>query len=264
MGNEVLIKVRNLVVKYGDNLILDRISFEVFKGEILFILGGSGCGKTTLVRHMMGLNRPSSGNIIIDGIDITSCEDAEFKNTLRKIGILFQGSALFGSMSLAENVALPIQEFSGLSAEAVHNLVRMKLCRVDLAGFENYRPHELSGGMKKRAGLARALALNPKILFLDEPTAGLDPVIASEIDELIVNININNGTTIIVVTHELHSIFGIAQRIIMLDKNVRGIIAEGNPRDLKTDSDNPYVRRFLNREIASSDPNACISNSKPG
>jgi len=251
MEKDVLITVRNLVVKYGDTLILDNISFDVLKGEILFILGGSGCGKTTLVRHLMGLNRPFSGKIIIDGIDLTSCGDADFMKTLRKIGMLFQGSALFGSMSLAENIALPIQEFSGLSAEAIHDLVRMKLCRVDLGGFEQYLPHELSGGMKKRAGLARALALNPKILFLDEPTAGLDPVIATEIDELILNINKNNGTTIIVVTHELHSILGIAERIIMLDKNTKGIIAEGNPRSLKAHSDNPYVRKFLNRQVGS-------------
>lgn len=251
MKDDVLITVRNLVVKYGDNLILDNISFDVFKGEILFILGGSGCGKTTLIRHLMGLDRPFSGKIIIDGIDLTSCGDADFMKTLRKIGMLFQGSALFGSMSLAENIALPIQEFSGLSAEAIHELVRMKLCRVDLNGFEHYLPHELSGGMKKRAGLARALALNPKILFLDEPTAGLDPVIATEIDELILNINKNNGTTIIVVTHELHSILGIAERIIMLDKNIKGIIAEGNPRFLKEHSDNPYVHKFLNRHVGS-------------
>jgi phospholipid/cholesterol/gamma-HCH transport system ATP-binding protein len=251
MKDDVLITVRNLVVKYGDNLILDNISFDVFKGEILFILGGSGCGKTTLIRHLMGLDRPFSGNIVIDGIDLTSCRDADFMKTLRKIGMLFQGSALFGSMSLAENIALPIQEFSGLSAEAIHDLVRIKLCRVDLNGFEQYLPHELSGGMKKRAGLARALALNPKILFLDEPTAGLDPVIATEIDELILNINKNNGTTIIVVTHELYSILGIAERIIMLDKNIKGIIAEGNPRFLKEHSDNPYVRKFLNRHVGS-------------
>lgn len=245
----MLIKVEKLVVKYGENLILDNVSFVVYEGEILFVLGGSGCGKTTLIRHMMGLNKPTSGKIFIDGVDITSCDDQAFQKTLRKIGILFQGSALFGSMSIAENIALPIEEYSGLPKNVISDLVRMKLCRVDLGGFENYRPHELSGGMKKRAGLARALALNPKILFLDEPTAGLDPVMAAEIDGLILHINKNNGTTIVVVTHELSSILGIAQRIIMLDKNKKGVIAEGNPAFLKQHSEDATVRQFFNPQI---------------
>jgi phospholipid/cholesterol/gamma-HCH transport system ATP-binding protein len=173
--------------------------------------------------------------------------------TLKKIGILFQSSALFGSMTLAENVSLPIEEYTGLSKSAINDLVRMKLCRVDLSGFENYRPHELSGGMKKRAGLARALALNPKILFLDEPTAGLDPVTAAEIDDLILHINENNGTTIVIVTHELYSIFGIAKRIIMLDKTRKGIIAEGDPVFLKEHSDNLAVKQFFNRQLGTTD-----------
>lgn len=245
---EPLIKVENLVVKYGDNLILDHVSFDVSEGEILFVLGGSGCGKTTLVRHMMGLNFPTSGKIIIDGVEITDCDDQTFRQTLRKIGILFQSSALFGSMTIAENVALPIKEYSGLPESAVHDLVRMKLCRVNLGGFENYQPHEISGGMKKRAGLARALALNPKILFLDEPTAGLDPVTAAEIDELILHINQNNGTTIVIVTHELASIFALAKRVIMLDKIKKGIIAEGDPESLRKNSSEISVRNFFNRQ----------------
>jgi len=253
MKKEVLIKVENLVVNYGENLILDQVSFDVYQGEILFILGGSGCGKTTLIRHMIGLSSPTSGHVFIDGIDISTCDDQAFKITLKKIGILFQGSALFGSMTLAENVSLPIEEYTGLSKGAINDLVRMKLCRVDLSGFENYRPHELSGGMKKRAGLARALALNPKILFLDEPTAGLDPVTAAEIDDLILHINKNNGTTIVIVTHELYSIFGIAKRIIMLDKTRKGIIAEGDPVFLKEHSDNLAVRQFFNRQLGTGD-----------
>ena len=248
MGAEILITVEHLVVRYGSQLILDKVGFNVYKGEILFILGGSGCGKTTLIRQMMGLDRPASGNIVIDGVDITTCGDKAFEETRRKIGILFQGSALFGSMTLAENVALPVREYARLSENAVNDLVRMKLCRVDLAGFEDYFPHELSGGMKKRAGLARALALNPKILFLDEPTAGLDPVTAAEIDELILSINRHNRTTIIIVTHELPSIFGLAKRIIMLDKNIKGIIAEGDPRYLRDNSQNKFVRQFFNRQ----------------
>jgi phospholipid/cholesterol/gamma-HCH transport system ATP-binding protein len=249
MEKDILIKVENLVINYGENLILDRVSFDVYRGEILFILGGSGCGKTTLIRHMIGLSSPTAGNILIDGVDITTCNDRAFQMTLRKIGILFQSSALFGSMSLAENISLPIEEYSGLPNSAIHDLVRMKLCRVGLSGFENYRPHELSGGMKKRAGLARALALNPKILFLDEPTAGLDPVTAAEMDDLILHINENNGTTIVIVTHELYSIFGIAKRILMLDKTRKGIIAEGDPIFLKEHSDNLAVRQFFNRQL---------------
>jgi len=249
MGKEILIQVKNLVVKYGESLILDNINFDVFKGEILFVLGSSGCGKTTLIRHMMGLNRPLSGNVLIDGVDITASNEKDFQKTLRKIGILFQSSALFGSMTLAENVALPIEEYTGLNQLAINDLVRMKLCRVDLAGYEDYHPHEISGGMKKRAGLARALALNPKILFLDEPTAGLDPVTSAEIDELILNINKNNGTTIIIVTHELHSIFNVAKRVIMLDKNKKGIIAEGDPFFLRDNSDHMTVRHFFNRQL---------------
>ena len=248
MEKEILIRVENLVVKYGDNLILDHVSFNVYKGEILFILGGSGCGKTTLIRHMMGLNRPSVGRIIIDGIDITTCDEQSFRNTMRKIGILFQSSALFGSMTLAENVSLPIEAYVDLPKHLVADMARIKLCQVDLAGFEHYRPHEISGGMKKRAGLARALALNPKIVFLDEPSAGLDPVTAVEIDDLIIQINQRNGATMIIVTHELHSIFGIAQRVIMLDKDKKGIIAEGSPQSLKDHSDIPYVRQFFARQ----------------
>lgn len=245
-----LIRVKDLVVRYGDNLILDRVSFDVFQGEILFVLGGSGCGKTTLIRHMMGLDRPTAGQIVIDGVDITACDDRQFRRTQRKIGILFQSSALFGSMNIAENVALPVTEYIDLPREIIQDLVRMKLCRVDLGGFENYYPHEISGGMKKRAGLARALALNPKILFLDEPTAGLDPITAAEIDALIANINRNNGTTIVIVTHELDSIFTLAKRIVMLDKDKKGIIAEGDPVYLKSHSDTPFVRKFLNRRTS--------------
>lgn len=248
---DALIKVRDLTIHYGDFSVLEGVSFDVIGGEILFVLGGSGSGKTSLIRNMMGLDRPLAGRIVIDGVDITSCGETDFRKTIRKIGILFQGSALFGSMTLAENIALPIREYSDLTDEAVHTLVHMKLCRVGLAAFMSNRPHELSGGMKKRAGLARALALNPKILFLDEPTAGLDPITAAEIDELILHINRSNATTIVIVTHELQSIFGIADRIVMLDKTTRGIIAEGDPRYLRDQSENPYVRRFLGRKIES-------------
>ncbi len=248
MENNAIIKVRNLIARYGEDVILDQVSFDVFYGEILVILGGSGCGKSTLLRHMIGLNIPFSGNVFIDGVDITSCDDDSFHDTLTKIGVLFQGSALFGSMTLEENIELPIEEYSGLNHSAINSLAKMKLSMVDLSGYENHMPSELSGGMKKRAGLARALALNPKILFLDEPSAGLDPVTSSEIDELILHINKSIGTTMVIVTHELDSIFSVAHRVIMLDKTTKGIIAEGNPAHLRDHSQIPFVRQFFNRK----------------
>lgn len=246
-----IITVQDLVAQYGENVILDGVNLEVFKGEILVVLGGSGCGKSTLLRHMVGLDIPRSGNIIVDGIDITNCNDADFKTTLRKIGILFQSSALFGSMTLTENMAVPIAEYSDLPKSVITDLIRMKLRRVDLSEFENYLPFEISGGMKKRAGLARALALNPEILFLDEPTAGLDPVSAAEIDNLILQINQSSKTTIVIVTHELFSIFKVAHRVIMLDKATKGIIAQGDPHYLKDHSENEKVKGFFNRESSS-------------
>ena len=248
MEKATIIQVKNLVARFGDEVILDQISFDVFEGEIFVIMGASGCGKTTLLRHMIGLSSPFSGSVFINGVDITSCDDLTFKNTLRKIGVLFQGSALFSSMTIAENIALPITEYSGLPKSSIHNLVRMKLKMVDLAGYENYLPSEISGGMKKRAGLSRALALNPRILFLDEPLAGLDPVTSAGIDELILRINKSIGTTMVIVTHELESIFSVAQRVIMLDKSTKGIIAEGDPRSLQDQSQNPFVRQFFNRK----------------
>lgn len=248
MEKKPIIQVTDLTAGYDDDIILDNVTFDVNPGEVFVILGGSGCGKTTLLRHLVGLNRPLSGRVIIDGDDIASNDSAVVDNALKKIGILFQSSALFGSMTIEENVALPIAEYSDLSRQAIFDLVRMKLCMVDLSGYENHLPSEISGGMKKRAGLARALALNPKILFLDEPTAGLDPPTSAEIDALILHINRAIGTTIVIVTHELDSIFSIAQRVIMLDKETKGIIAEGNPEYLKENSDIESVRAFFNRQ----------------
>lgn len=245
---KALINVRNLVAKYGDSTILDNVNLDIYKGEILAIIGGSGCGKTTLLRHLVGLNSPASGSIIIDEHEITAGDEEVFDAALRKIGILFQEGALFGSMTIAENVALPIQEYTDLSSASVANLVRMKLCSVDLGGYEDHLPSELSGGMIKRAALARALALNPEILFLDEPTAGLDPVISAEIEELIMRINHSMGTTMVIITHSLNIIFKVAHRIIMLDKSAKGVVAQGNPRDLKENSPNPTVQRFFNRQ----------------
>lgn len=249
---DTLIRVEDLQAGYGEAVVLNNINFDIRRGELLAIIGGSGCGKTTLLRHLVGLMQPARGRISIDGYDITNGDEETFQKALRKIGILFQGGALFGSMTIAENVALPIREYTDLPPEAVHTLVRMKLCSVDLGGYERHLPSELSGGMIKRAALARALALNPEILFLDEPTAGLDPVTSAEIEDLILRINHSLGTTIVTVTHSLNIIFKVAHRIIMLDKTEKGIIAQGNPGELKEKSPNPAVRQFFNRQTKAS------------
>lgn len=247
MHRKVIIQVRDLVAKYGEDTILDQISFDVYEEEIFVVLGGSGCGKTTLLKHLIGLMQPYSGQVTIDGDEISNCDDETFQRMLRKIGILYQSAALLGSMTLAENVALPIKEYTDLPQKSVDTLVSMKLHLVHLDGYESYLPSELSGGMRKRAGLARALALNPRILFFDEPSAGLDPITAAEIDNLILNLNKSQGTTMLIVTHELPSIFAVANRVIMLDKRTRGIIAEGDPKYLRDHSQNPFVRHFFNR-----------------
>ncbi len=244
----VAIKVMEMVAGYGEEIILNRINFEVYEGEIFVILGGSGCGKSTLLKHLIGLNRPMGGNIVIDGVDITDDKGGNFQQVLRQCGILFQSGALFGSMTVAENVALPMQEHTDLPASYIDNIVKMKLAQVSLTGYENHLPSEISGGMRKRAGLARAMALNPKILFFDEPSAGLDPITSAELDQLIIRLNRSYGTTMVIVTHELPSIFTVAHRVIMLDKRFKSIIAEGSPQYLSDNSQNLYVRQFFNRE----------------
>lgn len=248
MEKHKIIQVRDLTVGYGTDIILENISFDILEGEIFIVLGGSGCGKSTLLKHLIGLIPPLSGQIRIDGEDISNCNETTFKKILRKIGVLYQSTALFGSMTIAENVSLPIKEYTGLPQKSVETLVKMKLNMVNLKGYENHLPSEISGGMRKRAGLARAMALNPKILFFDEPSAGLDPVTSVELDNLIIHLNKSLGTTMVIVTHELQSIFNVAHRVIMLDKQTKGIIAEGNPMHLKDHSENPFVRNFFNRK----------------
>ena len=248
MEKHKIIQVRDLIVGYGTDIILENISFDVLEGEIFIVLGGSGCGKSTLLKHLIGLSSPLSGQIRIDGEDISNCNEVKFKKVLRKIGVLYQSTALFGSMTIAENVSLPIKEYTDLPQKSVDTLVKMKLNMVNLKGYENHLPSEISGGMRKRAGLARAMALNPKILFFDEPSAGLDPVTSVELDNLIIHLNKSLGTTMVIVTHELQSIFNVAHRVIMLDKQTKGIIAEGNPMHLKDHSENPFVRNFFNRK----------------
>lgn len=248
MEKHKIIQVRDLIVGYGTDIILENISFDVPEGEIFIVLGESGCGKSTLLKHLIGLIPPLSGQIRIDGKDISNCNETTFKKILRKIGVLYQSTALFGSMTIAENVSLPIKEYTDLPQKSVDTLVKMKLNMVNLKGYENHLPSEISGGMRKRAGLARAMALNPKILFFDEPSAGLDPVTSVELDNLITHLNKSLGTTMVIVTHELQSIFNVAHRVIMLDKQTKGIIAEGNPKHLKDHSENPFVRNFFNRK----------------
>lgn len=248
MEGRPIIQVRDLAAGYGEETILEHVTFDVYRGEILVIVGGSGSGKSTLLKHIVGLLRPSSGQVVIDGDDVVSADPAAFGGILKKIGILYQGGGLFGSMTIGENIALPIQEHTELAPEAISVLVRMKLGLVNLTGHEDYLPSEMSGGMKKRAGLARAMALNPKILFFDEPSAGLDPVTSAGIDQLILHINKTLGTTIVIVTHELQSIFAVARRVIMLDRKARGILAAGDPKELRDKSPNPAVRRFFNRQ----------------
>jgi phospholipid/cholesterol/gamma-HCH transport system ATP-binding protein len=247
-----IIIVENLTACFGNNIVFERVSFQVYKGEILVIVGESGCGKSTLLKHMIGLHTPAAGRVLFNGIDIISADEEELKYFRQNIGVLFQSSALFSSMTIKENISLPLKEYTNLDSTTIDMIVKMKLGMVNLAGYGNHYPAELSGGMKKRAGIARAMALDPVVLFLDELSAGLDPVTAVELDELIIKTNEALGTTMVIVTHELESICKIAHRVIMLDKEAKGIIAEGNPADMKQKATDPRVRNFFLRKAPDS------------
>jgi len=243
-----IIVVEDVTVRFGSNTVLENVSFQVYKGEILVIVGESGCGKTTLLKIMIGLQKTTAGRVLFDGADILTAGEKELRNFRQNIGVLFQSSALFSSMTLRENIALPLQEYTSLDAATINLIVKMKLGMVNLAGYENHYPAELSGGMKKRAGIARAMALDPLVLFFDELSAGLDPITAVELDDLILKTNEALGTTMVVVSHELQSICKIADRVLMLDKAAKGIIAEGTPADLKEKATDPRVRSFFLRQ----------------
>lgn len=247
-NDDAVIQVRDLSIGWGDFTLLEDLTFDVRRGSVFVILGGSGCGKSTMLRHLVGLEQPQRGTIHVDGVG-----RPRMRIGPPPFGVMFQSGALFGSLTLAENVALPLRTWTDLDDDAIDAIVRAKLALVDLDGAETKLPAEISGGMKKRAGIARALAFEPKILFLDEPSAGLDPITAVELDDQILTLSEHLGMTIVVVTHELASIFKIADDCIMLDKAARGIIARGPPQQLRDTATLPFVRSFFRREPLEND-----------
>ncbi|MDY6408022.1 MAG: ATP-binding cassette domain-containing protein [Pseudomonadota bacterium] len=250
MNQNPIIHVENLDIGYGDNTIMKNLTFDVQKGDIFIIMGGSGCGKSTLLRTLTGLIPPQNGQIYIQDIEIGRATNSQKLEIMKHSGILYQSGALFSSMTLGENVALPLQQYTQYRSSRIHDIVAFKLALVGLAGFENYYPSEISGGMRKRAGLARALALNPEIVYFDEPSAGLDPISSKNLDDLILEINKSLGTTIIVVTHELPSLFAVGKNSIFLDKTIQTISAKGNPKELLKNPPNAQVYEFLTRGVS--------------
>lgn len=247
MTKQVAIDVKNLTVGYGDYVLLHDANYQVNRGDIFIIMGGSGCGKSSMLRVLTGLLPPKKGEVIIGGVNMATAPQSEIQRIREKSGILYQSGALFSSMTLAENIALPLQQYSDYSPATIRELARLKLALVGLKGFDDFYPSEISGGMKKRAGLARALALDPDIVYFDEPSAGLDPISSHNLDELIIELNRSLGTTIVVVTHELASIFAIGNNSIFLDANTKTILAKGNPKELLKNPPNEEVYQFLTR-----------------
>lgn len=244
---DILIEAEALTMAYGDFVVMRDLNFEVRRGEVLVIMGGSGCGKSTLLKHLIGLKAPAEGRILYGGRDFHRLEEESQLEVIRGFGVTFQHGALWSGMTLEENVSFVLEQYTSLSRKEVSSLARSKLALVGLSGFEDYYPAEISGGMKKRAGLARAIALNPKLLFFDEPSAGLDPISSRRLDDLITQLRDSLGATVVIVTHELESIFAISDRAIFLDTDVRTISAIGNPKAMLKDPPNDNVRKFLNR-----------------
>jgi phospholipid/cholesterol/gamma-HCH transport system ATP-binding protein len=250
MTAETHIRVEGLTMAYGSFVIQRELSFDIYRGDIFVIMGGSGCGKSTLLKHMLGLLQPAAGDILYQGVSFFGANAASRDSMRKGWGITYQSGGLFSAMTLAENVGLPLQLYRDYSAAELADIVAYKLALVGLAGYQGYYPSEISGGMRKRAALARAIALDPEILFFDEPSAGLDPISSRLLDELIVQLKESIGATVVMVTHELPSIFGIATNSVYLDAETRTMIAYGDPRELRDHSDRPVVRQFLSRDIA--------------
>lgn len=250
MPSQPHLVVTDLTMAYGDFLIQKDLTFTINRGDIFIIMGGSGCGKSTLLRHLVGLKPPAKGKVAYNGVSFWDASEEERALMMRKVGILYQSGALWSSMTLAENIAIPLEAYTTLSPSEIREVASLKLALVGMSGFEDYYPSEISGGMRKRAGLARAMALDPDILFFDEPSAGLDPVSAKLLDDLIIELRDSLGATVVVVTHELASIFAIGTNSVFLDPETKTMIAQGDPNELLAHCDNPKVQLFLKRGVA--------------
>ena len=246
-NDNVHITVTDLTMAYGSFVLQHDLTFTVNRGDVFIIMGGSGCGKSTLLRHLVGLKEPAKGKVFFEDVSFWDTDPVDRERLMQRFGILYQSGALWSSMTLAENVALPLEQYTNLGRNEIKEIVSLKLSLVGLAGFEDYYPSEISGGMQKRAGLARAMALDPEILFFDEPSAGLDPISAKLLDDLILEVRDSLGATVVVVTHELASIFAIGNNSVFLDPDAKTMIASGDPKTLRDESDNPKVRDFLTR-----------------
>jgi phospholipid/cholesterol/gamma-HCH transport system ATP-binding protein len=245
--NTAQITINNLTMAYGDFVIQQNLNFTINRGDIFIIMGGSGCGKSTLMRHMVGLKRPKIGQVIYGNTSYWECEEVERQQIKHSFGVMYQSGALWSSMTLAENISLLLEQYTNLTPQAIARVVSLKLALVGLRGFEDFYPAEISGGMQKRAGIARAMAMDPEILFFDEPSAGLDPISAKNLDDMILELRDSLGTTMVIVTHELASIFAIGNNSVFLDPETKTMITSGNPNTLLKECNNPKVQAFLTR-----------------